>query len=77
MKLPGGARAVAELAKLVQYYLSENHPLGQHKARVLSSRFGFTTAHAPDLRERLLAAAATSGNAEPTTADRAMGSDIS
>jgi hypothetical protein len=57
MKIPGGARAVVDIAKLRNYCLSEQHPRGRHKARVFASVLGITAADADVLRQALLMAA--------------------
>jgi Domain of unknown function (DUF6883) len=53
MKLPGGERAVVDVAKLRDYCLNERHPRGRHKARVFASRLGITSADADLLRQAL------------------------
>jgi hypothetical protein len=63
MKLPGGDRAVVELAKLTDYCLDETHPRGRHKARVFAARLGLDRADAALLRGELLRAAAKSPDA--------------
>jgi hypothetical protein len=63
MKLPGGDRAVVELAKLADYCLDETHPRGRHKARVFAARLGLGRADAALLRAELLRAAASSPDA--------------
>ena len=62
MKLPGGNRAVVEIAKLRDYCLNEQHPRGRHKARVFAATLGFTAADGDLLRAALLRAA-KEGNA--------------
>jgi hypothetical protein len=62
MKLPGGERAIVDIAKLRDYCLSPAHPRGRHKARVFASILGMTPADAEFLREELLHAA-REGNA--------------
>jgi len=57
MKLPGGDRAVVDLAKLLDYCLSPHHPRGRHKARVFASALGISSADVGVLREALLNAA--------------------
>lgn len=57
MKIPGGERAVADIAKLRDYCLNEQHPRGRHKARVFASALGLTAADADVLRQALLTAA--------------------
>jgi hypothetical protein len=56
-KLPGGERAVVDIAKLHDYCLNEQHPRGRHKARVFASALGLTAADADVLRQALLEAA--------------------
>jgi hypothetical protein len=63
MRLPGGERAVIELAKLTGYCLDVTHPRGRHKARVFAASLGLTLADAPQLRAVLLHGAATSDRA--------------
>ncbi|MHB8380787.1 MAG: DUF6883 domain-containing protein [Candidatus Binataceae bacterium] len=41
MKLPNASRATVPRAKMLEYLLSETHPLGRHKA-VFFTGFGFT-----------------------------------
>lgn len=69
MKLPSGPEAVVDLEKLSGYCLNPDHPRGKHKARVFAAVLGFTVEHAGQLREALLAAAATA-EAEPAASDR-------
>jgi len=57
MKIPGGARAVVDIAKLRDYCLNEQHPRGRHKARVFASVLGLTIADADVLLQALLKAA--------------------
>lgn len=57
MKLPGGERAVVDIAKLRDYCLNDQHSRGRHKARVFASALGLTVAHADFLRQELLRAA--------------------
>lgn len=57
MKLPGGERALVDIAKLRDYCLSEQHPRGRHKARVFALALGLTAAEAQVLRRALLNAA--------------------
>jgi len=65
VKLPGGDRAIVDIAKLRDYCLNPGHPRGRHKARVFASTLGLTPSDAGLLRENLLRAAregnATSG----------------
>ena len=53
MKLPNGDRAVIPLAKLTRYLLSDRHPVGRHKARVLMA-LGFSPAEPGLLQRELL-----------------------
>jgi hypothetical protein len=57
MKLPGSDRAVVDIAKLSDYCLNPQHPLGRHKARVFASVLGLTAAEADLLCSALLDAA--------------------
>jgi hypothetical protein len=63
MRLPGGERAVVELAKLTGYCLDPTHPRGRHKARVFAASLGLTQANASELRAVLLRAAASADQA--------------
>jgi hypothetical protein len=56
MKLPGGERAVVEIAKLRDYCLDPVHPRGRFKARVFASALNLTQADAEFLRRQLLLA---------------------
>jgi hypothetical protein len=68
MKLPGGQRAIVDIAKLRDYCLNPAHPRGRHKARVFASTLGLTPADAELLREELLRAA-REANAAPGDGD--------
>ena len=68
MKLPGGDRAIVDIAKLRDYCLNPAHPPGRHKARVFASTLGLTAADAGFLRENLLRAA-REGSATPGERD--------
>ncbi len=68
MKLPGGERALVDIAKLRDYCLSEQHPRGRHKARVFALALGLTAAEAQVLRRALLNAA-VEGDAVPGERD--------
>lgn len=57
MHIPGADHAVVDVAKLVDYALSPQHPRGLHKARVFERVLGLTRADAGELRDALLAAA--------------------
>jgi hypothetical protein len=59
MKLPGGERAVVDIAKLRDYCLCPDHPRGRHKARIFARVLGLTTDDAELLRDSLLEAART------------------
>ena len=59
MRLPNGERAVVPIEKLLDYCLNPEHPRGRHKARVFAEALGITAANAEELRQALLAAAAT------------------
>ncbi len=68
MKLPHGAHAVIEVAKLRDYCLSLTHLQGRDKARVFRSALGLTQADAEVLRAAIFQAvhteAATAGIAD-------------
>ena len=68
MKLPGGERAVVDIAKLRDYCLNDLHPRGRHKARVFASALGLTVAEA-DVLQRSLLNAAREGNAQASDID--------
>ena len=68
MKLPGGERAVVDIAKLRDYCLNDLHPRGRHKARVFASALGLTVADA-DVLQRSLLNAAREGNAQASDID--------
>ena len=57
MKLPGGASAIVEIAKLRDYCLDSQHPRGRHKARVFAAVLGLEQPDAEFLRGALLDAA--------------------
>ncbi len=57
MKLPGGDRAIVEIAKLRDYCLSADHFRGRHKARVFAAVLGLSAEHCDSLRGALLNAA--------------------
>jgi hypothetical protein len=69
MKLPNGASAVVDIAKLQGYCLSAQHPEGRHKARVFLATLGMSVTDADKLREILLSAAATNEDVSMTDAD--------
>lgn len=54
--LPQADRAIVDLAKLRDYCLNPDHPRGRHKARVFRAALGLERAHAPWLRNAILAA---------------------
>jgi hypothetical protein len=57
MKLPGGADAIVDIAKLRDYCLDPHHPRGRHKARVFLSALGLPQSDSDFLRAALLEAA--------------------
>src|SRR5438270_8454115 len=57
MKLPAGADAIVDIAKLRDYCLNPQHPRGRHKARVFAATLGLAQTDAEFLREALLRAA--------------------
>jgi ABC-type taurine transport system ATPase subunit len=56
--IPHGANAILDRRKLTAYLLSDRHPVGQHKARVLRA-LGFRTDDAEHLAKDLLTIAST------------------
>lgn len=54
MKLPNAEHAIVDIAKLQDYCLDENHPVGKHKARVFKRVLGLTRADAWTLRQAIL-----------------------
>jgi len=56
MKAPNAERAIVEIEKLRDYFLSENHPRGKRKARVFASALGITVDDAAELRSAMLVA---------------------
>jgi hypothetical protein len=54
MKIPGGARAVVDIAKLRNNCLNEQHLRGRHKARIFASVLGLTVTDEDVLRQALL-----------------------
>ncbi len=67
MRLPNFQNAVVEIAKLRDFSLNPNHPVGQHKARVFKAALGITHKDAEWLRERALEIS-LSDNANPGVA---------
>jgi hypothetical protein len=63
MRLPGSDRAIIEDAKVRDYLLAADHPVGRAKARFFFA-LGFTRDDWPRLRDALLAVA-REGEAEP------------
>jgi len=57
MKLPNGANAVVEQAKLCAYALNPDHPVGGHKAALFRDLLGITLDNWQELRDALLHAA--------------------
>jgi hypothetical protein len=56
--IPDGANAIIDRRKLAAYLLSDTHPVGRHKARVLRA-VGYTAADAERLAGDLLTIART------------------
>jgi len=50
MKLPNAEHAIVDIAKLQDYCLDDEHPIGKHKARVFKHVLGLTRADAWTLR---------------------------
>ena len=61
MFLPNKGAAVVELAKLWDYCLNPEHPVGKHKARVFAAVLGFTAEDAARLQGMLLTSAQDDG----------------
>ncbi len=57
MFLPENEKAIVDIARLRDYCLNPNHPVGKHKAKVFASALGFTAEDAERLRQMLLNAA--------------------
>lgn len=60
MKLPNATNAFIDDRKLIDYSLSESHPLGKHKARVFKSALGFSLNNFQELKDNILAGILTS-----------------
>jgi len=56
MFLLNADRAFIDDRKLMDYCLSESHPIGKHKAKVFKSALGFSVEHFPRLKEIILQA---------------------
>jgi hypothetical protein len=54
MGLPKAHSATLDLRKLTHYCLSDDHPLGRHKARVFKAALGIVAADAGWLRNEIL-----------------------
>jgi hypothetical protein len=54
MVLPNAQNAFIDDRKLIDYCLSENHPVGKHKARVFMSALGFSLEYFQQLKEGIL-----------------------
>ncbi len=79
VKLPGAAAAVVDAAKVRDYLLSPDHPVGHAKARFFTS-LGFTQGNWPLRRKALLRLAhETDAELGPETAplDRSTSSAVS
>jgi len=68
VRLPRAEEAVIDPRKLVDYGLSETHPIGKHKAKVFASALGLTLSDAVFL-ESLILRAAIHEDARLTRAD--------
>ena len=53
-KLPNFDQAFIDEAKLKEYCLNENHPVGKHKARLFLSKLSLTSTHSSILKEKIL-----------------------
>lgn len=54
MILPNAENAFIDDRKLIDYCLSESHPVGKHKARVFISALGFSVENCQDLKNAIL-----------------------
>ena len=54
MVLPNAEIAYIDDRKLIDYCLSENHPIGKHKARVFMSALDYSLENFQDLKENIL-----------------------
>jgi hypothetical protein len=54
MLLPNSENAFIDDRKLIDYCLSESHPIGKHKARVFMSALGFSLENFQDLKDGIL-----------------------
>lgn len=54
MLLPNIENAYIDDRKLIDYCLSETHPIGKHKARVFMSALDFSLENFQDLKESIL-----------------------
>ena len=59
MLLPAGKQAVVEDAKILDYVLNPEHPLGRHHAKLFEGLLGITRVNYQVLKEQLLRAAVT------------------
>ena len=54
MTLPNAIEAYIDNRKLIDYCLSESHPVGKHKARVFMSALAFGLANFKELKAHIL-----------------------
>ncbi|WP_394990260.1 DUF6883 domain-containing protein [Emticicia sp.] len=54
MILPNAEKAFIDDRKLIDYCLSENYPIGKHKARVFISALGFSLENFQNLKDIIL-----------------------
>ena len=59
MLLPAGAQAIVDDAKLLDYVLNPEHPIGRHHAALFEHLLGITRLNSGVLKDQLLRAAAT------------------
>ncbi len=59
MYLPDGNRAVVDDAKLLEYVLDPDHPVGRHHAALFDRLLGITRENYEELTEQLLRGART------------------
>lgn len=69
MRLPDGEQVVVEDAKLLEYVLNPEHPVGRHHAALFEQLLGITRANYELLKEQLFLAAVSveveAGKASP------------
>lgn len=54
MRIPNAENAFIDDRKLIEYCLSESHPIGKHKARVFKSALNYALADFEELKNAIL-----------------------